>query len=87
MAATDITRPGGLYLNPDGKTFHDAHGRAVDARGTLLAGDQIPGAVNAQDDEAWRAEMAKQREVSAAGGVEVSDVADVSDVPSPRKRK
>ena len=56
--------PGGVYQNADGKGWHDAQGRAVDEKGTLLEGDQVPEAVNA--DAAWRADMAKQREASAS---------------------
>lgn len=59
--------PGGVYEDAPGSgTFHDAHGRAVNEDGKLLAGDDVPGAVNAEQDEAWRADMEKQRKASAA---------------------
>ena len=71
--------PGGVYEDaPGAGTFHDAHGRAVSKDGTLLAGDEIPGAVNA--DQAWRKDMEKQREASAASGEGESE-------PTPKARK
>jgi hypothetical protein len=58
--------PGGVYETAPGSgRFVDAHGRSVNKDGRLLNGDDLPGAVNAEADEAWRADMEKQRRASA----------------------
>ena len=65
-------KAGGVYEDaPGAGTFHDAHGRAVDKNGKLLRGDEVPGAVNADDlDADWRKDMEKQRKASASASKE-----------------
>ena len=57
--------PGGVYETAPGSgKFQDAHGRSVSKDGKLLRGEALPDAVNAEQDEAWRADMEKQRKAS-----------------------